>query len=336
LRIYYELREVEVTRQEYLAACAKDPTLPKPPDEDVGKEKQESAEPATPRPPVRVLSWNIQYGRDQGADLNRWPQRKRVLKTAIEEVKPDILCVQEALHGQVLYMEKLLPDHACVSVGRDDGKAGGEHCPTFFAKRLFDRMDDGTFWLSDTPEKPSRTWGNQYYRICTWAALKYRSDGQKLTVLNTHFPLNAPAREKAARQIVAFLKERGKDEAIILAGDFNCGPSSGPCLLFEQIGLKNAEAASGRRTSTGTYHFSGFSLACIDAIFVSQGFSVREHHMLRRSSGKLYPSDHFGVLAVLEHNLSGEDTTTNPPLPFILLVASPSSRWCFPWPHNGT
>jgi len=36
-KVDYRLEGEEVTRQEYLAACAKDPTLPKPPEEDLGK-----------------------------------------------------------------------------------------------------------------------------------------------------------------------------------------------------------------------------------------------------------------------------------------------------------
>src|ERR1051325_6282601 len=72
-----------------------------------------------PAPALRVITWNIQYGADEGELSNRWPERKKALKVFLAKEDPDILCVQEALKGQVEFIEKLFPKHKRLGVGRE-------------------------------------------------------------------------------------------------------------------------------------------------------------------------------------------------------------------------
>ena len=105
---------------------------------------------------IRVVTWNILRGRDGGPPWLRgdWSSRRPALATALEAVQPDILCVQEALPGQLCFLEQTLPNHHRAGVGRDDGRAGGEHCAIFFESDRFAKLDEATFWLEEPSDQP--------------------------------------------------------------------------------------------------------------------------------------------------------------------------------------
>ncbi len=249
---------------------------------------------------LRVLTWNVQYGSERGADPNGWPERKAALRAALADEKPDVLCVQEALAGQLEFIDGLLPGHKRVGVGRDDGAKAGEHCAVFFDARRFEAAESGTFWLSETPEKPSRGWGEKYMRICTWVRLREPASGRAFRVYGTHLALLPSAREKSAALIVERIAKVPRDEPVILAGDFNCGPGSPPWKLFGAAGLKSAEELAGRRPGAATYHKSGIPLVCLDAVFASGTWKAGAHRVVRGQAGAAWASDHFGVAADLE------------------------------------
>src|SRR5258708_1658567 len=82
---------------------------------------------------IRVLTWNILCGQDDGPpwEQHQWPARKAALAQALREAQPDILLVQEARSGQLAFLDESLPGYRRVGVGRDDGKSGGEHCAVY-------------------------------------------------------------------------------------------------------------------------------------------------------------------------------------------------------------
>ncbi len=43
-----------------------------------------------------------------------------------------------------------------------------------------------TFWLSETPEKPSVGWDAVLPRICTWGHFKYKDTGFEFLFFNLH------------------------------------------------------------------------------------------------------------------------------------------------------
>jgi hypothetical protein len=95
----------------------------------------------------------------------------------------DVFGAQEVRHGQLEYMVEQLPDYKYVGVARDDGAEKGEYCPVFYRKKLFKLLDSGTFWLSETPDKPSKGWDGRCCRICTWAYLERKSDKKEVVLV---------------------------------------------------------------------------------------------------------------------------------------------------------
>ena len=244
---------------------------------------------------VTILTWNIRYGQESGKRSNNWKKRKEAFREILGTgIDIDIICTQEALENQLQFFDDLLPFHSYVGVGRGDGKRTGEHCPIYYSCERFELLESGTFWLSDTPDTPSQTWGNRLPRICTWARLRKQDSDQVVRVFNTHFPLVGHARIKAATLIAERISEIDQDEPVIFAGDLNCAPKSGPRTILNSAGLRNTDAKH-----NSTYHLFGFGLVSLDAIMVGSHWLVQDGRVVRDKASSGYPSDHFGLLANL-------------------------------------
>lgn len=254
-------------------------------------------------PALRVMTWNIQYGEDQGEKANGWPDRKGILREILLREKPDILCVQEALKNQIEFLEKLFPEHKRIGVGRDDGKDAGEFCAIFYDAKRLEATESGTFWLSETPDKPSLCWTDRYNRTCAWGRFRDKLENKKFLLFNAHFPLNSSARLKSAKLFTKKIREEKSSDPIALMGDFNCGPGSKEWRYFAWAGLVNSETAAGEPFLRKTFMYANAPISTLDAIFVGKGWGVRGHKVIEDAVEKHYASDHYGVEALL--SLSG-------------------------------
>lgn len=258
---------------------------------------------------LTVLSFNIRY--DNPADgEDRWEKRRDQAAGLIRDHAPDVVGLQEALKGQLDDLGKALEGYGRIGVGRDDGKQKGEYSAILYRADRFEAVEQGTFWLSDTPETPgSKSWGNRVVRVCTWARLKEKQTGASFYFFNTHLDHeNQPSREKSAALICERIVSRaGKAEPVIVTGDFNAGEKNAAVLamLKPETGLVDSfRVAHPDETKVGT--FNGFGKAMgtekIDYVFVPREAAVREAGIDRRSKDGRFPSDHFAVWAKVRLN----------------------------------
>jgi endonuclease/exonuclease/phosphatase family metal-dependent hydrolase len=250
---------------------------------------------------IRVLTWNILQGAEDGPHWRRcgWFTRKHALQAALHDARPDILCVQEALKAQVVFLEEILPGHGRIAVGRDDGRSAGEHCAIYFDRDRFQEIASGTFWLEDPVDEPPGPLALGPKRICTWVRLRDRRSGRLLRVYNTHLYLTERARRSAVHLILDRIALGDPSDAVLVAGDFNA-PSEAPSQrLFTEAGLVSSAKLVGKQTGSATYHFYGIRLRCLDAIFVNPSWRVYGHRLLDVKPDNMYPSDHFGIMVDL-------------------------------------
>lgn len=241
--------------------------------------------------PVTIVTWNIQVGSNKGPFMNGWPKRKPALIAALKSAHPDVFCSQEGRLEQLQYVDKNFPGWGRVGVGRDDGKNGGEFCAIYFNKKRLELTKSGTFWLSDTPDSPKKTWDGVYKRICTHAQFKDKINGTKFVVLSTHFPVDESVSEKAAKLVATKINQLYENLPIFLCGDFNCEPSSAAWKAFGTAYLEPID-----EKHTKTWMMNGKPVACLDAIFKNEDIRVVEQKVLNKKYNKIYPSDHFGLL----------------------------------------
>ena len=116
-----------------------------------------------------VGSYNIRYknGGDSIAG-NVWTKRCQVICDQVNFMSPDVFGAQEVLHGQLLDMLSLLDGYDYIGVGRDDGNMGGEYACILYKTDRLRLLDQGNFWLSETPDRPGLGWDAACVRICTW------------------------------------------------------------------------------------------------------------------------------------------------------------------------
>lgn len=232
---------------------------------------------------------------------NHWDNRKADLASLVLFNQVEILGVQEALHHQMQDLEVLLPNYAWTGQARDDGGQKGEYSAIFYRKDLYSFITGGTFWLSETPDKPSRGWDAALPRVCTWAILKQINSDRTLMVMNTHFDhVGQQARVESAKLILKKAKELNTENwPLIIMGDFNATATQEPILIFNQA-LINAEmVATVKMISSGTFNAFNWNEApknTIDYVFVNQQWKVERYGVITQSNNQRYPSDHFPVI----------------------------------------
>ena len=106
---------------------------------------------------VKVISYNIRVINSKDGE-NEWKYRAAASDAMIKDYAPDIFGLQEAMPGHLEYLNKALPKYASVGVGREDGVSKGEHMSIYYNTKTIRLEKWGTYWLSETPEVPSKGW----------------------------------------------------------------------------------------------------------------------------------------------------------------------------------
>ncbi len=260
--------------------------------------------------PIRLVTYNIRL--DIASDLeNVWANRKVRVVNVLKFNKADIFCLQEPLLNQVNDMQQAFPDFSYYGVGREDGLDKGEYCPIFYDKRRFSVLENGTFWLSETPDVAgSKGWYATLPRIVSWVKMKDFSNGSTFYLFNTHFDHSSQnARDQSAILLLAKVGEIAKDTPVIITGDFNDSQTSKPYkTITENSGdlmLYDAVTVSKFPHIGPSFSFVGFDFIgvpgrVIDYIFVDDDINVTWHATLSDNWDGIYPSDHLPVLIEFE------------------------------------
>ena len=277
---------------------------------------------------LTVATYNIRNKNDGDARAgNGWDSRYPWICSLIEFEGIDIFGSQEVLEPQLEDMLEALPEYGYVGAGRDDGRTKGEYAPIFYRTDRFTVLGSGWFWLSETPDVPSKGWDAALPRICTWGHFKDRETGRKLWFFNLHMDhVGVHARAEGARLVVSRIKEWcGKNETVFLTGDFNVDQNNEIYTTFTESGVLEDSfvTAEKRYAPNGTangFDPDSFTGSRIDHVFVSPGMEVKNYGVLTETyrsgidggssykSGNLpkeidlhefqarTPSDHFPVI----------------------------------------
>jgi endonuclease/exonuclease/phosphatase family metal-dependent hydrolase len=256
--------------------------------------------------PLRVMTYNIRLNTESDG-INRWANRREQFIGQVRLMHPAILGLQEVVADQKADLERGLPGYVFLGVGREDGKSKGEFSNLAVERAAFQVRSSGTFWLSPTPDRPSKGWDAALPRIATWAKLVRKSDGRHFLALNTHFDhIGEQARLESARQIVRWIESnRAPGEAVISTGDLNTVPGSPPvqALLSDSLGLRDARAASKSSPVGPEGTFNNFAALPekserIDYVLVGPSLGVERYAVLAwHGEGGRVASDHFPVVA---------------------------------------
>ena len=248
---------------------------------------------------LKVMSYNIRLGSAQDG-TNSWSLRYTATGEMLADQKPDVFGVQEALEYQVRYIEEMC-GYESVGVGRENGKKEGEHMSIFWNKKTVSMLKWGTFWLSETPEKPSKGWDAECFRTATWALMKDKKTGKKFYFLNTHLDHKGTEAQKNGLKLIMEKIAQINPEGLpmVLTGDFNIEPSN-PILADLDTRMQNVRKIAEKTDDHATYNGWGKSSTMIDYIYVS-GFSTYPEYqtITKRYEDRKFISDHYPIFARL-------------------------------------
>jgi len=277
---------------------------------------------------LNIMSFNIRRGTAKDG-RNHWIFRRSLVHEILNRYRPDVLGLQEAMDFQITALHRMLAGYEMVGIGNLGGSEG-MYTAIFFNVARFSLSEEGTFWLSDTPDIPgSKGWGNIMPRTCTWARLVEKTSGEGFYFYNTHLDhISQRSRKKSVVFLAQHIHARSFPDPFVLMGDFNARERSAPIQFLKGKAHLNTKV-KGRglnptplldtfrlqypdRRNAVTFHgFRRFFFRFrLDYIFVPSSIRVQDAKIIQLRWKKRYPSDHFPILTRIDIPASLADSNS--------------------------
>lgn len=249
---------------------------------------------------LTIMTFNVYI---KGTGKKSPENRTDEVVTAIRNADPDSFGVQEADEGWLERLSAALPEYFYAGHGRDKDH-GGEASAVFYKNEKYELVSQETFWLSKTPEKPSKGWDAWINRICTIAVLRDKETGFTYAHFNAHFDNSGSISRVEAIRVISE-KASTFDIPIVLTGDLNAKEGN---LMYKralEAGFKDTKYLAEISDSGATYHgYMGQDKTNnkpIDYIFVnSYCENVSVYDVITEKINGIYPSDHYPVVSKLK------------------------------------
>lgn len=249
---------------------------------------------------LRIMSFNVRCRDDKDGSVKN---RSKIVKAIIEQYAPDSFGVQEATGKWMdILSEGLADKYLFVGEARDESGYGSELSAVFYLKDKYKLVDEGTIWLSETPEvKYTKSFDSACHRVASWAVLENKATGERYTHLNTHLDhVLEETRVGQIKVLINKLEQLKKNGTVVCTGDFNTEPSGE--VYAEMIKYADDTCKKAKNTDEGiTFHDYGkveeYSQGPIDYIFVTDEVKVDTFKIIRNTAKDMYPSDHYPIIA---------------------------------------
>ncbi|MEJ2154752.1 MAG: endonuclease/exonuclease/phosphatase family protein [Desulfobacteraceae bacterium] len=241
---------------------------------------------------IRLFCLNLRFGlADDGA--NGWAYRKQCYPDLLDGHPCDFYGFQEANDFQVSHLQRLLPEYGLIGQRRPAPDFWQNN--VIFHHKRWKCLTKVHFYLSPTPDKPSKYPQSQWPRQCTMGL--FQNDAISIAVVNTHFDFKADVQRKSAMLILERLDRMAPNNPAVLMGDLNAGPDA-DCVAVLTSGDGGFESAL-PPSSGGTYHgFSGLADGPpIDWILFRGDLKKEDATVVTEQYAGRFPSDHFPLIA---------------------------------------
>lgn len=256
---------------------------------------------------IRVVTANLrQILQDDEVTGNGWESRRELCGDVLLAQDADIIGLQENKIPQSNYIMELRPDMR-LSNGVYP-KTTQAYQGILYSSKRFELLDEGGFWLSDTPDVAgSKFPASQSTRSANWALLGDKYTGEEIYAINTHLD-HVGAREEQAivlRDVLAETLIPGIPQ--ILTGDFNTYDGAAPIGIIKNAGwIDSYTGIHGPAEPGATYHaFKGTGLTTsghkIDFIFHTDSLTPTTAEIIKDQRENKWPSDHYFVSAEFEY-----------------------------------
>ena len=248
------------------------------------------------------MTLNLRFGlADDGP--NAWQFRKKALATLLDTHPSDIIGFQEVNDFQCDYLKKILKDYEYIGL-RQPAPSFWQNNLIFF-RHPWRCIGSDHFYLSPTPDIPSRMPQSRWPRQGTLGLFKAPQSDHVIACANTHFDFDPEVQASSAVLVLRRLKGFAGGHPAVLMGDFNAHPDSA-ChqVLTAAAGRTGPNADLFRNVweepFPGTFHnFTGRSdQRHIDWILYRGDLHVKSRRVIQAAFEDFFPSDHFPVQVV--------------------------------------
>lgn len=281
---------------------------------------------------LKIMSFNIRSSTiaDDVESGHSWDSRKASCVNMLKDQKPDIVGFQECHYDQREYLKTSLDGYelwatplgidaggTTVNVNNCGNAAMAWRTDRFDVKTINDALMKGYFWLSETPEKPSRPGWNATdtnVRNCVWAWLVDKETGQDIIFFNTHLPYKAADNEAriaimdmCLTRMKNLIKTAGSNVPVFFTGDMNAQIQSTHAthVCFTEVlnWMNSARQSAPQTTDNGSFNNYKYTPANaanatqIDYVFYRNAIASRFDVVTGTGYGVTYISDHWPVYA---------------------------------------
>lgn len=243
---------------------------------------------------VRIMSYNLRCLNPMDLGKKTWFYRADLIIKSIEKEQPGIIGFQEATKWQYFYLCDTLSSYDSVITYRDNA-FNSEGCPIFYRSDMYTLINKGSFWLSETPDVMSKSWGAQFNRVCSYVILKDNATETEFVVFNTHLShVSDEARINGIQVVLDKIAEFGSLPAVLM-GDLNAEEDS-ETYRSATVNFLDAKYQTENTMTSCTYQNWGKQLdhECIDYVMISkEGLKVNSYKVVTDTYDSVYSSDHF-------------------------------------------
>ncbi|MEB3356578.1 MAG: endonuclease/exonuclease/phosphatase family protein [Synechococcales bacterium] len=290
-------------------------------------------------PSFSVMTFNVR-GTPAYDDVNHWQHRGPLNLRTIQTYAPDLIGFQELQVGNAATYEQAFPYYQW-TLGAEYNRPGRLlYCGIYWNTARWRPLQQGSFYLSETCDRWSSSWGSARIKVATWVVLEWvagAGDPLRLVHLNTHLDHgSAIARQRGAKLILEKLNDLNPAGLpVVLTGDFNTPlplVNGGTRSAFREPnahdlfcgqGFCDTFLACGHRDAPGVHtvhNFQGEGFTAdeamaqqetdqpinwrLDWVLTRNGthhaFSTQSCQIIKDAEPPVYPSDHYPVIAHLE------------------------------------
>jgi len=248
---------------------------------------------------ITVMSFNVRCVAPKDLFKKSWFYRADLVIETISSNSPDVIGFQEVTPMHEKFLKKHLSGYS-FNVAYRTAKGVKEGVMIAYRNDRFTCLDEGRFWLSETPEVESKSWDTAFPRVLNYVKLSDKKTGKNISVLDTHLDhVSAEARSESMKVIM----ERSKTldlGSYILMGDMNDYPSAPMYKTAIDGGLVDALLIAQKSYVSGGSTFHGFGKYLtgdrIDYFFLTPDFTVSDYKVVDVDYNGVYPSDHFPLV----------------------------------------
>ncbi|THV41767.1 endonuclease/exonuclease/phosphatase family protein [Glycomyces buryatensis] len=258
-------------------------------------------------PYLHVMTYNLRSATGQAPQS--WWKRRPLVQGLIARERPTVLCTQEGRYRQLLELRADLDGYDWIHLGRG-GSSRSESTAVFWESARLAPVEYDHLWLSRHPNVVgSRSWGSRTVRMLTWIRFEDKETGADFHIVDNHLDHRSERAQRKGAEINRDVVARFRSPAIV-AGDFNCEPSSKPYKVLtgarrHGAGLTDAWNLAEERLTPEWGTFNRWKTEPvegkdrIDWILVQSGVKVHQIGVNTYAADGVTPSDHWPLQALV-------------------------------------